>query len=202
MGGGGTPQKATPAPPTRTMHDSQRREGACKGGSGRRAARMPVPVPCPCGSWAVVHVCVGGWGWECTCPFAHRCWFCPQGVRVSHAHTVKISKGVFAIRNTPKAAGEGQSAVVYNVREMNIGTHFPPFSPIFPHFSSDMWLTTPPQQPPRAREKWFFGVFAHRYPHFSTKNLQILTVGPIFPHFSYLEQFSGGITRSLPAAGN
>ena len=81
----------------------------------------------------------------------------------------------------------------------------PPFSPIFPHFPpfflGHVTQYTPPQ-PPRAREKWFFGVLAHRYPHFSTKNLQILTVGPILPHFSNLEQFSGGITRSLPAAGN
>ena len=74
--------------------------------------------------------------------------------------------------------------------------HFPPFFPISPHFPpfflGHVAQYTPPQ-PPRAREKWFFGVLVNRYPHFSTKNLQILTVGPIFPHFSYLEQFSGGI---------
>ena len=86
--------------------------------------------------------------------------------------------------------------------------HFPPFSPIFPHFPPFPpifpWTcgsVHPPPRPPRAG-KIFFGVLAQRYPHFSTKNLQILTGGSTFPHFSYLEQFSNGITRSLPAAGN
>ena len=67
--------------------------------------------------------------------------------------------------------------------------HFPPFLPIFPHFPpfflGHVAQYTPPQ-PPGPGKSVFWGVLAQLYPHFSTKNLQILNVGPIFPHFSYL----------------
>ena len=70
--------------------------------------------------------------------------------------------------------------------------HFPPFSPISPHFPpffpGHVAQFTPPPQPPRARGKFFWGVLAQRYPHFSTKKnckfSQEVPFSPIFPTWS------------------
>ena len=75
---------------------------------------------------------------------------------------------------------------------------YAPFPPIFPHFPSDMWLSTPPHSPP-GQGKVFFGGFGATLPPFFHKKSANSHSRFHFPHFSYLEQFSNS---SLPAAGN
>ena len=63
-------------------------------------------------------------------------------------------------------------------------THFPPFSPIFPHFSSSMLLNTPPNPPEGQRKVVVWAFHAMLSPLFP-QNIGELSVRPTFPHFSY-----------------
>ena len=61
--------------------------------------------------------------------------------------------------------------------------HFPPFSPIVPHFSSPCGACWPPPHPNLSDKSGFLGVFTPCFPHFPTQITKNLTLTPIFPHF-------------------